>query len=573
MMKQKLPIQFILFSGLLLTAIFIMLLPVQQSTAQDANEHCRVVLSQWRSGPEIPNKHLEAGTAVVGGKLYVFTGFDTNSLNTSKVVDVYNPATGKWETASKPLKQMPFAASHIQAAVDGQYVWFAGGFTGKHPGPTTDAVWRYDTASDSWMQGPKLPGKRAGGFLVRVGRTLHYGGGLINDRDTSMPNHWELNLDNIAAGWKSLPDLPDARNHLSGIAIKGRLYAIGGQHFHDHDPVDLKSMHIYDPETRTWTQGRDLLFHRSHFEPGTTQLGPRAIIVGGRNNRIVGQGRLSEVTVYDTIQQRWYELRELPVDLIAPVAAVLGDQLIVTGGGSNWDVPQTKTYIADISYDCSTQPTTTAPTPTPTAIKQKVSLYQPAEGQTIHTSQQVFEWGNLNGATEYKIKFKGANSTYRAKQTFKPLDLVCSNQRCSSVVNVSPRLPNKEQLLWRVIVKAPGVKGKSDWRPFNTRMPGKAALSQPADNGLLNPASPVFKWTPVPYATQYKLIVKDLDNNKVLKQSIKSGDGTCSGTVCSFNGRHGGIQLTIGQNYRWLVKSVSPDGKIKSEVWRFKVGS
>jgi N-acetylneuraminic acid mutarotase len=550
--------------------IFALMVPGHSSSAQTENDFCAVVLSEWREGPQIPNKHLEGATALVDGKLYIFTGFETNTLVPGTIIDVYNPETGLWETTATPLKKIPFAATHLQAAVDGQYVWFAGGFTGKHPGPPSDSVWRYDTVNDSWLKGPNLPQKRAAGFFVRIGRVLHYGGGLSIDRDTNMSDHWALNIDNLAAGWQVLPSLPDARNHLSGVELEGKLYAVGGQYFHDHNPIDLQIMHIFDPATSTWTRGLDLLFNRSHFEPGTTKIGGRVIIVGGRNNQIVGEGRLSEVTLFDPFRNRWRELRELPVDLIAPVASVIGDQIIVTAGGSNWDIPQRDTYIADISYDCTPEPTTSAPLPTDTPVSQNLTLIQPSEGQTIHGGAQIFEWQALPDVTEYKIKFKGISMVYRAKKSFTPLDLVCSNSSCSIPLSALVPLPNKEQLLWRIIAKAPGVEGKSDWHHFFTSMPGITTLVAPENDFTLNPASPIFSWTPVAAATHFQLIVKDFEGNKVLKQTVAVADGICNETLCSVNGRNVGLQLTIGQNYRWKVKAISPDGGIKSETRSFR---
>jgi N-acetylneuraminic acid mutarotase len=564
---------FFILIGILLTGILALIFPLHPSSAQTENDFCAVVLSEWRQGPDVPHKHLEGATAFVDGKLYIFTGFETNSLVPGTIIDVYNPETGVWETATKSLKKMPFASTHLQAAVDGQYVWFAGGFVGKHPGPTTDAVWRYDTVNDSWTKGPNLPAKRAAGFFARIDRKLHYGGGLIFDRDTTMPDHWELDIDNVDAGWKSLAPLPDARNHLSGVELEGKLYAIGGQYFHDHNPVDLRIMNIYDPVSGSWSRGPDLLFNRSHFEPGTTKLGGRVIIVGGRNNQIEGEGRLSQVTLYDPFRNRWRELRELPVDLIAPVASVMGDQIIVTAGGSNWNVPQRSTYLADISYDCTPEPTQSAPQATVTPVIQDLTLLQPLEGQVIHSSKQLFEWQTLPGSTEYKIKLKGVSTVYHGKQNFAPLDLICSGTSCSTALNTSVVMPNKEQILWRVIAKAPGVKGKSDWHHFLTEMPGAAVLVNPQVDATLSPASPVFTWTPVAAATHYKLIVKDLEGNNVLKQNITVGDATCTATLCSFNGRDGGLQLTVGQNYRWLVKAMSGDGTIKSETRKFRAAS
>jgi hypothetical protein len=575
MISKFRPVFSLFLVTIIITTVFVMVLafPTQHSVAQTENDFCAVILSEWREGRDVPNKHLEGATAVVDGKLYIFTGFETNSLVPGTIIDVYNPSTGIWETAASPLKKMPFAATHLQAAVDGQYVWFAGGFTGKHPGPPTDAVWRYDTLSDSWLKGPNLPEKRAAGFLVRVGRNLHYGGGLTFDRDTNMSNHWVLNIDNPDAGWQTLPALPDARNHLSGVELGGKLYAVGGQYFHDHNPIDLRIMHVFDPATSTWTRGKDLLFNRSHFEPGTTKIGGRFIIVGGRNNQIVGEGRLSEVTLFDPFRDRWRELRELPVDLIAPVASVIGDQIIVTAGGSNWNVPQRSTYLADISYDCTFEPTPSSPQGTATPIKTALTLLQPAEGQTIHSSEQIFEWQYLPGTTDYKIKFKGISLVYRAQRSLTPFDLVCTDISCSSAIKPLPALPNKEQILWRVIAKAPGIKGKSDWQHFFTSMPGAATLVEPQQDETLSPASPVFSWTPVSVASHYKLIVKDLQGNKVLKQVILAEEAYCNETLCSFNGRDGGLQLTVGQNYRWLVKAISSDGGVKSDVRNFQAAS
>jgi hypothetical protein len=142
--------------------------------------------------------------------------------------------------------------SHIQAAVDGQTVWIAGGFIGKNPGAPSTNVWRYDTVNDLWYSGPALSAQRAAGLLVREGRKLHYIGGVSSDRDTSYASHWALNLDNLSEGWKSSTGLPNPSNHHSGAYI--------------------------DSGNRTVVAKADLPFPRSHFEPGT-------VIVGGRANQ------------------------------------------------------------------------------------------------------------------------------------------------------------------------------------------------------------------------------------------------------------------------------------------------
>lgn len=335
-------------------------------TAQSGSD-CQLTLSPWTTAASAPFNHIEGATAVVNNKLYLIGGFKDSDLNTSGRVDVYNPQTNVWESVAKPRQALPVNLSHAQAAVDGNSIWLAGGFLNKNPGPATNKVYRYDTVQDKWYTGPNLPAARAGGGMALVGRELHYFGGTASDHDTSYSNHWYLNLDNTGAGWKNAPDFPNKRIHSAGAVVAGKLYAIGGQTRHDHDPVDLKWVHVFNPSTNQWAQKASLSMPRSHFEPGTLVYNGRIIIVGGRANQSgSGNGQLKQVTQYNPATNTWSELRELPVKLIAPNAAVINNKLIVTAGGTNWNTAQKKTYVSTISMtNCNGDSEDPPPTPTP----------------------------------------------------------------------------------------------------------------------------------------------------------------------------------------------------------------
>jgi N-acetylneuraminic acid mutarotase len=127
---------------------------------------------KWKTAAPSPFARVESPTAVVNGKIYLFGGF-TEELQASNQVDVYDPARDSWTRK----RDMPTRLTHLNPTIDGNTIWFAGGFRGKHPGSVTDEVWKYDIASDTWTSGPPLPERRAGGGLAVVEHTLHYFGG------------------------------------------------------------------------------------------------------------------------------------------------------------------------------------------------------------------------------------------------------------------------------------------------------------------------------------------------------------------------------------------------------------
>lgn len=345
---MKLTLKPVLFSLFFVLFIYF---PAQTSDndTRGVSPTCDIALSPWREGAKSPANHIEGATAVVNKKLYIFGGFRDSNLNVSTRVDVYNPATDEWETATKSRRPMPIGISHFIAAVDGKWVWIAGGFVGKHPGQPTNEVWKYDTEQDLWYAGPSLPEARAGGFFARVGRKLHYTGGLSFDRNTTFGDHWVLNIDKPNKGWKRKVNLPVPRNHGGSASIGSLFYTVGGQFNHDKDPKDVKHLYTFNVETDQWTKLAKLPKGRSHMETGTLVIKKRLVVVGGRANQN-GEGQMYDVTEYNPIKNQWRELRPLPDDLIAPHAMYVKGRLIVTAGGISYNTPNKKTYISDVSF-------------------------------------------------------------------------------------------------------------------------------------------------------------------------------------------------------------------------------
>lgn len=170
----------------------------------------------WQPAEPAIEPHRESASAVLDGRLYVFGGHYNERVQTTAVVQVFDPRTGRWSRRA-PL---PAPTTHWNAITDGRTVWLAGGFVGDHPGPVTGNVWQYDVAADRWTQAPALPEPRGGGVLFLIDSGLHYVGGFLPDRRTNSPDHWRLPF-RAGASWERRAPLPQPRGQLGGVVLDG----------------------------------------------------------------------------------------------------------------------------------------------------------------------------------------------------------------------------------------------------------------------------------------------------------------------------------------------------------------
>jgi N-acetylneuraminic acid mutarotase len=298
----------------------------------------------WKPGKPSPFARVEAPAAVVGDKFYVFGG-STDTLDSSNQLDVYDPAKDSWLRK----KEMPARLTHLNAVLDGGTIWLAGGFKGKHPGPVTNEVWKYDIASDSWLAGPPLPEPRGGGGLASLQRRLHYFGGFKPDRDTNSGDHWSLALDG-GTEWQREADMPEPRGHVTAATLGGRIYALGGTHGHDKTQIDLDACHRFDPTEEQWTKIASLPDGRSHFESSTMIHRGRILIIGGRcNSSHPSRNVVDDMLEYDLRTNSWGVVGRMPQHVLAPSAGIIGRQLVVVAGGFNNPRPLTAdTWTAEL---------------------------------------------------------------------------------------------------------------------------------------------------------------------------------------------------------------------------------
>ena len=175
--------------------------------------------------------------------------------------------------------------------------------------PGSADVYKYDAAADKWTQELSLPVAHGAGGAAIVNNKLYFFGGADKTRTKDLNDTYMLDLANQSAGWKSVASLPNARNHLGGIAVNGKIYAIGGQHHLEDGSVMQNEVDEYDPTTNTWTRVASMPKSLSHFNASTVLYNRYIITVGGENPHNSPQ---PYVLAYDTVLNQWAQLTSLP---------------------------------------------------------------------------------------------------------------------------------------------------------------------------------------------------------------------------------------------------------------------
>jgi N-acetylneuraminic acid mutarotase len=279
-------------------------------------------------GPNNTRTRWESGAVTMDGKLWNFGGWMSASTVGTHDYAVYDPAANKWTD----LGQAPIPVTHCIPTPDPAHhvIYLAGGLDGNYPGVPTNKVWKYDTLTNKWSDMPAMPEVHSSGGFALVNNQLHYIGGVEEEHDINVSRHIYLDLGNLAAGWQTAPDMPQARDHFSTAVIGNKIYCFGGEFGHDkgHDQQSL--VHVYDAALKTWTQLANMPTPKSHNEAATFVTSSGKIIVAG--GQIANFGVTDEVAQYDPATNQWSVIGKLPRAMEGPVVQQIGNQIIVTSG-------------------------------------------------------------------------------------------------------------------------------------------------------------------------------------------------------------------------------------------------
>lgn len=204
-----------------------------------------VATKTWSQVASMPGARYDAnGASVINDRIYVTGGLNNlftpqDQRKPTRTLFVYDPASDTW-TRKADMPQP--GCSGVQGILAGKlYVYmpplracdpFAAGSVAR--------FYRYDPATDSWVQRAVPPGASRGGA-----------GGVISGKFYLTAQGAQLQVyDPASNAWTMRAPMPQARSGAIDAVLNGRLYLVGGSEPASEWPRPV--LQVYDAGTDTW---------------------------------------------------------------------------------------------------------------------------------------------------------------------------------------------------------------------------------------------------------------------------------------------------------------------------------
>ena len=249
-----------------------------------------------------PHCRHENGFAEYQGHFYLFGG------RRIQPVDVFNPNTKQWTSASAP----PIEIHHFQPVIVGKEIWLLGTMTGEFPRETPlPFVMIYEPETDKWKEGPPIPKNRrrgAAGCALHTDGWIYIVGGII-DGHHSGTQSWFDRINPATGEWQILPSAPNKRDHAPCAIVQNKLYFFGGRETGRHNGTDYDSLFyatigdvdVFDFDTKSWSVHQQKLPIET-AAGGTGVINEKIHYVGGEAGRMEA---FTELQIFDPATNKW----------------------------------------------------------------------------------------------------------------------------------------------------------------------------------------------------------------------------------------------------------------------------
>jgi len=142
----------------------------------------------------------------------------------------------------------------------------------------------------------------------------------------------------VAEGrWESLPGMPCRRRFLAATALRGKLYAVGGE---DDSFFAQRAVERFDPAASRWEQVPPMPSRRRGLA-AVALRGKLYAVGGGQVAQAQNSQALDVVEVYDPDAERWSTLSSMPSPRMFLAAAAMSGKLYAFGGSDGAQAQRT----------------------------------------------------------------------------------------------------------------------------------------------------------------------------------------------------------------------------------------
>lgn len=292
-------------------------------------------------GDIVPSGNKGPFNLIVTGGVRAFTRYTAFRDTFSLAVGPGAPANATWvRRASLPLE-----ITHAAVAVVGNFMYLCGGYLGRYPGPSVNNCYEYDSVMDKFNKFPSLPIMSAGGGMVyeKKMNSLFFSTGTFREDGiplaTDFADSYMIDLGNLSAGWVRKADIPNPRNHIGVVTVRGRHFFLGGQYGRDEFKSAQRTLSEYVAKTDTWKKWADIPSVLSHIQTSVKNFKNKGFLVIGGSIKF---GQITDtVYFYHLESNTWHLVGTYPRRTKTAVCGSFKNMLYCAAGqapkGERWD--------------------------------------------------------------------------------------------------------------------------------------------------------------------------------------------------------------------------------------------
>jgi N-acetylneuraminic acid mutarotase len=243
----------------------------------------------------------------------------------------YFPDSEAWQPAGALSAPRIYAA--VAVLLDGRVLLAGGGSASLQTAATTGRVDIYDPESGRWTTASPLHFARAEATatLLPGGDVLVAGGASVYSGNRGVVTAAAEIYDPTEDAWRIVASMSVARyHHFAAPLPDGRVLVGGGWAYTTNRDPSLATTEIYDPAANTWTRAASMASGRARGI-AVVLPGGRILVVGGVDPAYKPK---AGAEIYDPARGAWQAAGQLGTAVHGPAVALLRDGRVLAAGGA-----------------------------------------------------------------------------------------------------------------------------------------------------------------------------------------------------------------------------------------------